>query len=458
MARARGWAAAAVAAPVGALVGWLAALQPRAAAIAAAAAATGLLVLSGTQALLLALVGTQPWADLLAFPTPTATIPKIVGLLLVVSWLVQATTGRLRLRFVAPLGWALAFAAVVVLSMMVSPDPAAGVQKTVSYLLYAVFAAVFLQLVRGRAGVERILRVYAGSAAAAAAYGLFRFLAGQAGRASGPIADPNDFAFLLITALPMALHLAAASRRHRIAWAAASVLLLAATLATLSRGALVALLALVLWALLTRRISLPTAATAVGVAALTIVGALSLYGPLINERLVAKRYIADKNVASRQVFWSAAARMAADRPLTGVGPARFGAESGSYVLNDPIVLRNPVVHNTYLEILAENGVVALALFLALLASTWRHLGIARLRAAQAADPGGVRLTTALQASFVAAAVSALFVSEQLAIPFWLMAALAGSLVLADREAAAASRLPSPSSPPAPAAPASRPVS
>lgn len=417
----------------GLAAGWLAAFHARAALMGVAALGLGAVVLVGTDGLLLALVASQPWADMLAFPTPTLTVPKALGLLLVGSWLLRAATQqRQQLRFAPPIGWAFAFVAAVVLSLMVSPDPSAGTQKTISYLLYAIFAALFVQLVRGRAGIERVLQVYCGSTALAAAYGLSRFVSGTAPRAAGPIGDANDFGFLLASALPFVVYFAITSEKRRRLWAVAGLVVAAAILATLSRGAIVGLLALVLWALLTRRISLPNVLSAVAAVLLIAGTAVAFYGPLINERLVAKQYIAAKNVSSRQVFWSAAERMALDRPLTGVGPARFGVESGRYVLNDPIEINDPVVHNSYLEILAEDGAVALVLFLAFLASAWRQLGLARRAAIRAGDPRGRRLADALQAAFVAACVSAIFVSEQLAIPLWLIAGLAGSLVLASR--------------------------
>lgn len=420
----------------GLAAGWLAAFHARIAFLAIAAAGVGVMVLVGTQGLLLGLVASQPWADMLHYPTATFTIPKILGLLLVGSWLLRAVTQQgQELRFAPPIGWAFAFIATVVLSLMLSPDPSAGTQKTISYLLYAVFAALFVQLVRGRAGVERTLRVYAAAAAAAAAYGLVHFLNGALGRAGGPISDPNDFAFVLASALPMLVYFARRSPRHRVPWALGALVVTAATAATLSRGALVGLLALLVWALLTGRISLPNAATGVAAFVVVALAAVWLYGPLIHERLVSKQYIADKNVSSRQVFWSAAGRMALDRPLTGVGPGRFGAESTRYVLNDPIVLHNPVVHNTYLEILAENGALALALFLGLLISSWRQLARAAATASRIGDTATRQLAVTLQASFVVAVVSCTFVSEELAIPLWLIAGLAGSLVLATRERA-----------------------
>ena len=73
-----------------------------------------------------------------------------------------------------------------------------------------------------------------------------------------------------------------------------------------------------------------------------------------------KGRIADKNVAAREALWTGAVRMAADRPFTGVGPGRFGIESPRYVRNNPIPLgETPVVHNSYLHVLAEIGLLGL---------------------------------------------------------------------------------------------------
>ena len=73
------------------------------------------------------------------------------------------------------------------------------------------------------------------------------------------------------------------------------------TMRTLPRLAL-----LLLWALASRRISLPGVLAAV-LAVLTVLAvALAFFQPLIQERLVQKSVVADKNVASRKVFWVAA--------------------------------------------------------------------------------------------------------------------------------------------------------
>ena len=108
---------------------------------------------------------------MLAIPTASVTIPKIVGLLAVASWFLAAATGRAPLRYAPQIGWAFAFLFVVVISLMLSPDPASGVTGPISYALYVVFLGLFVQLTSSSsAKVRRCLAVYVGSAASAAGY------------------------------------------------------------------------------------------------------------------------------------------------------------------------------------------------------------------------------------------------------------------------------------------------
>lgn len=417
---------------LGGISGLAAAVDVRIALAAVGAATVGVLVYVGPELMLLGVVANEPWSGLLAFPTATFTITKIVGFLAVGSFVLAAATGRVTFRYAAPIGWALGFLLVVVISLMLSADPSTGLTKTISYALYVTAFALFVQLMHGRKKVERCLAVYTASAALAAVYGLVAFLSGATARAGGPIADPNDFAFVLSGAIPLAIFFAARSSRHLVIWGLAAAALACATLATFSRGALVGLAVVFLWAVISGRISLPSVfAVVMAVGAVVAVLYVS-YAPLIHERLVEKQFVANTNVASREVFWSAAFRMSLDHPIVGVGPAIFGPVSPQYLLNDPIVLLTPVVHNSYLEILAEDGPFALGLFVCLLGSVWRILRGLRRAAVTQGDLGSRRLIDALQAAFIWTLVDAVFVSRQLSISIWLFAGMATCLALAPR--------------------------
>lgn len=387
-------------------------------------------VLTRPEWLLVLFVATQPWEHALAFPTDQITIPKLLGVALLGSWLLQSLGSGRRLRWAPNLSWAAVLFACVLFSFMLSLDPTIGTVKTISYLLYVVFTFLFLQLVENADDIRRVLRTYTIAAAAAAGYSLIGFLSGHGGRAGGPVDDPNDFAFILAVAVPFAVYFLG-REKPRLLWLACTLLLSGGILATFSRGAILGLLAVAIWSLVTGRV--PVGGVVAGVISVLVVGIVGYrtYQPLIHERLVEKQHIANSNVSSRLIFWTAALQMAGDRPLTGVGPKGFGVQSTHYIVNDPVSFSDPVVHNSYLEILAEDGVLALLAWIGMLASGWRMLTRTRRRLIERGDPDS-GLCTSLQASLLCTVVAVSFLSDQLKIPPWLLTAMAAAIALEHR--------------------------
>jgi putative inorganic carbon (HCO3(-)) transporter len=388
-----------------------------------------LFVFAWAEALLLVLLAALPWESLLQYPTETVSAVKLLGLLLLGAWGLRVLRPGRTLLLPPTLIPVIGFGFVVAVSFVVSPDTSVGMDKVLRYALFIAFFFLIVQLVTTRSSIKLVLRVLALSATGAALWALVAFLGGTLERASGPIEDPNDFAFLIATVLPLTAHLWIEERSRRLLWGSCFSLQAAATLATLSRGALVGLAALAVWAVATRRI--PVAGVLAGLA--TIVGlvlvALVFWGPVINEQVEQKEKVQAENAASRLAYWDAALRMSYDRPITGVGPGRYSEEAETYVRNAPTNLANPVAHNSYLEILSESGVIALGFFLAYLAGTWKLLQRSWRDSMLDADSEGIRLATALQAAFVVAVVGAFFLSQQLALPLWLIGALAAALAL-----------------------------
>jgi putative inorganic carbon (HCO3(-)) transporter len=409
-----------VAAPLAWLVSW----QPLVALGLMAAAVLVLLVLTHAFGVLLILVAALPWEDALAYPSESITMVKLLGVLLFAAWMLRALGSRQPLMLPGVLLPTVLLGAAVYLSLIVSPDMGAGLLDALRYALYIVFFFLVVQLTETKEDVDRILRVFVLSATLASVWALYQFIVLGLERAGGPISDPNDFAFVVACVLPLAVYLLSIEPHRRVLWTVCIVLLAAAVLGTLSRGALVGLTALAIWGVATRRV--PIGGVVLGLAAaLSFVAlAFALWAPLLQDRLAGKGRIADANVGSRQALWMGAIRMAADRPVLGVGPGRFGIESRRYVRNSPLAIDRPVVHNSYLHVLAETGLVGLAAFLAFLGSTWRLLVRGHRTAIRENDDDARRLTTAMQAAMVVAVTSAIFLSAQLTTPFWLLGALA----------------------------------
>ena len=410
-----------------ALVGVASAFAPLLALGAAAALGVLALVLADATALLMVLVAAFPWDDALPYPSQTISVIKLLGALLMVGYLLRALTRSEPVLLPPTLLPVLAFTIVMLLSLAVSPDIGEGFAKALRYLLFASFFFLFVQLVRTRGAFVWVMRVLTLSATAAALVGLIGFLTGKVTRASGPIGEANDFAFLLATVIPLAVYLARYDHIRRGLWAVCVTVLAATVLATLSRGALVGLLALALWAVGTGRVRiggvLAATVVVVGVAGL----AVAFWGPLISERLTEKGVIANENVASRKALWGGAIHMAADHPLLGVGTGQYGVRAADYVRNEPLGIRRPVAHNSYLEVLAEDGVIAFGALIAFLVGSWRLLVMSRRYAEERGDETGARLATATQASLIVAIVAANFLSVQITVPLWLLGAMAASL-------------------------------
>jgi putative inorganic carbon (HCO3(-)) transporter len=389
--------------------------------------------------LLLVLIAGVPWESKLAYPSATTTLLALIRVVLPVLFVAWALIRRERLilpRFLAPLG---VLILLIMLSLMVSPDPGEGITKTLRYLIFGVSFFVAIQFLGNRAVVLRAVRVLTISASAAALYALVGFLSGKLTRAAGPIADPNGFAYLIVTVIPLAVFLFVEDRSWRLLWASSVTILFAATLGSLSRGALVGLGALVVWGILTRRISAVALLGAASVVATIVVVAVAFFGTVLSQRIAGREQVSGQSAAARTVFWEAGARMSLSHPLVGVGPERYDAEREKFLRSSPVALVHQVsaqsqqqtivlgVHNSYLEVAAEDGLPAALAFCLFLFAIWRSLSRFVSAPSSRDDYQGRRLAAALQGALITAVFSGFFLSGQLEPPFWLVGVLAGAL-------------------------------
>lgn len=343
---------------------------------------------------------------------------KVLGAMVAASWVVA----RCRepgggLRRVRILQLATGLAVVLLLSSLTAPAAEVGP----GLVRWAGFLLVLLVLVdllhRRRLRARRLVEVYVLAATAAALVGTAGMLLGVTDRASGPVSDANDLAFVLLAALPLALGLRRPGASPG-AWDYAAAILAIGLLATFSRGALVGLLAMVVFAAATRLVRPRDLVGLLGL--LLAMGSLVVLTQRdrVLEALDHKAAVAGQNVTDRLDLWDAATRMVLDRPLVGHGPGSFALEVEGYALGLPGTgpARLDVVHNTFLEVAVELGLLGLALLVALLLSAGRQSWLA-WRARR--HPGAAAIATAL----VGCSVAACFVSEQFALPLWLLMAL-----------------------------------
>lgn len=410
--------AAAVAAGVGAVV------APAVVVVVVLAAAAIAAAVAKVEWAVLGYVAAEPFGDLLRDVHPDAI--KIIGALLFGSWLVRlGRDPRVALRH--PALAAVAALVVVVLASFVvhGADAGTGLDHVIGYTSYALVVVVIVDTVR-RARPDpltfarRIALTFALSCAVAGGVGVIDYLA-HGGRASGPLSDPNDLAFFLIAALPLLL-VVDRRRPGRVTLAAvAAVVLVVATFATLSRGALVGLAVMVVVALLLGAVRL---SAAVGIAAVVAVAVGALWvthSDIVGRSLEEKEHVASTNVDLRVTTSTMAADMTAASPLLGQGPGGFEAERSRFVPAGVPEVDQTVAHQMYLDVSAELGLLGLGAFVAVLGGGVR----AGLRARRAPDRR--RTADALLVGLAGTLAAACFLSEQLYLPVWLLVALAVAL-------------------------------
>jgi O-antigen ligase len=378
---------------------------------------------------LLAYVAAEPFGD--ALESASRVSIKAVGGLLFAAWLLRLGT---RVRPVALRHGATYAAGAVALVLFAAtvfhPNGHAGLVVVGRYLSYLAVLVVLVDTLRTAIRPRTVVAVFVWSSTAAAAVGFVGYLGDRYGRASGPLSDPNDFAFFLVCALPLALALwRAGSTGWRHLYFPAAALLLLGTLATYSRGAILGAAAALLYVALTGRLRLRVVLVGAAVAGV-LVGTVLLAAPgLVGSSIEAKQHVGRQNVDDRLTAWSMAGNMLADHPVLGLGPAGFATYWDAYVggrATDPVHL--DVAHDTWLEVGSETGLLGLAAFLAL-------IGAGAAGAVRAARSGPEpTLAAGVCASFAAVVVAASFLSEQFFLPLWLLVALGAAL---DRPAAAA---------------------
>lgn len=355
------------------------------------------------------------------------TVTKAAGLVCFGSFALYVLVARRRLVLDYSHGIVLSILALAVVSTLQALEVAPALTTTMRYASFVALYFVVSQFIGDRALQRRLVWVLSLSSSVAALIALeyFFFAPGYVYRANLRYGDPNDLAFMLATTLPLTFWLLRERWLVRPIVVAMIVVMSLGILFTYSRGALVALGAGIAWLALTDRRRIPllvVAALVTAVAGITFVQSSPSKIFRVEEGLRAKEKIADYNVDTRLGAWDAAITLAVENPLVGIGPGNFRYHYGRVTDTPPGAEPLGVVHNAYLDIAAELGIIGLALFIAYLV-----LSFSRLTTAHREGDGLPGYAAALRVSLVVAATGALTLSEQYSAQFWLIGGLATAL-------------------------------
>jgi O-antigen ligase len=254
-------------------------------------------------------------------------------------------------------------------------------------------------------------------------------------RISGTIGDPNELAALLVAGTAFAVALSVTSKDNplaRLAAMGAMGIFLFGIFFTVSRGGLVALaVAIVAACLMSGRYRVQ--ATVVGVVTALFVVLYFASFANVDQR---DRITTLEGGSGRSDIWKVGWRMVEDKPVIGVGSGNFNVSSIHYLLVSPgaierdefIVDTPKVAHNTYLQILAELGIIGLALFLSIIGfAIWCALRAARWFG-RAGDSQMEIVSRAMVVALVGVLAADFFITEQYGKQLWLLLGLGPALL------------------------------
>ncbi len=368
--------------------------------------------------------------------------PKLMGALLMVSWFAHLTTdesSRRRLFEHAGFLYVLTlFVVWVMLSIMWAEQSAPVLDAAFRYIPNALLFPITYSAVRTREQALWLVGAFVIGTLISAAYGLATPTdPGDAERLTGAAGNANETAAALGAGAALAAALALALKEPALRLAAAFVLPLClySMFLTLSRGALVALAAmLVTTVLIAGRRRGPTLVAAL-VAALLCVG----YFVTIAPPTAADRVLRSDGGSGRTDIWRVGWRMVEANPIVGVGAGNFANTSVHYLLEPGAILRDDyivdtpkVAHNMYLEIIAELGLVGFALFMAVLGYSL-YCALAAVRRFVATGDRQMEIVSrALFIALIGLLVSDFFGSRQFSKQLWLLMSITPALLAISR--------------------------
>lgn len=371
----------------------------------------------------------------------------VVGMLLIIR---RLALGEAPLPWAAPLVWAVALLAWMLVALYSAVDEALALKQIISMAGGIVFASVVLAACRNMLDLQRFLAAFTlvGTAIAVTALTTssaenFKSAYGGAqvleGRLQGALDHPNQLGSLCALAAPVAaaLLLSARSQAGKVAAAVALALTLAALALSLSRGAWIGT-AIAFFLLL---VTLPQARRLLATLIVPLVGVGLIvwsFAPTTTETQVVGERARSLTVLSpyddRTDIWAEARREIEEHPWTGIGPGGFRVASRRAESEASSVYANHA-HNLFLNWGAESGIPAVLLLLAFAAA----LAIAAREASRRARAAGAirdRVLTMGIAAGLLAVFSQGFVDHTLGnsvvhIALW---SLVGALLVARRDA------------------------
>ncbi len=274
-------------------------------------------------------------------------------------WIALLVSRRERLEAPAFFWPLLAYAGVTLVSCAFSPQPLASLIDSRQLLLFLIVPLIY-RFATGHRGTTMVTLIVS-VGAASAAVGIFQYGVLQydhlGNRPTGTLGHYMTYSGLLVLVIGCALARILYGKRDRL-WAALVMPALAVAIAlTFTRSAAVGacLAAALLFTLKDFRL----------LALLPVLAALSfaLAPPAVTQRFMSTFDMTDPTVRDRVAMLREGTKMVRAHPMVGVGPNMVETVYAEYRDPGAVERVNPHLHNVPIQIAAERGLPALAIWL-----------------------------------------------------------------------------------------------
>ena len=329
-------------------------------------------------------LGVAALFGLAAFTQLSIAVAQSLLAIAVVSWLALVVLRRERVEvptFFYPL---LGYAAWTLVSAAFSDDPRASFVDCKQLVLFAIVPVAY-RLLTGSRGAT-MLTVIISVGAATAAYGIFQYgllhYDQLSQRPQGTLGHYMTYSGILMLVIGVALAKLLFDPRERLWPALVMPALIMGVALTSTRMAWVGVCAAATVLFIIKDFRL--------LAVLPLVGAITFAaaGPAITQRFMSMFDAKDPTRRDRVAMLVEGQHMVRDHPLVGVGPNRVQAVYPQYRVAEAVEAVNPHLHNVPVQIAAERGLPALALwalFVGMLAGgLWQRFRTTGARALPAA--------------------------------------------------------------------------
>jgi hypothetical protein len=387
--------------------------------------------------------------------------PNTMGVLVGLGWLgaFVARAGRLRaLRDHRKLLLAtIAFVLWVTLSIAWAGAPGRAASAAGYWWLTALVLLVTITTVISGREVSVVALAFVGGAVVAAVIGLVggglnseSNAVGQTaiqGRLTGGGGDPNVQAAAFLASMFMTIGLLSIYRRHlaRLLLLLSFIVVTVAFFATQSRGGLIALAISTVAALLIARRQRRRI-----LAFVIVAGAIAAVAIAIKPGMLNRITDFGGGTSGRSDVWNVATDIFERHPVIGIGAANFQVTEPRFALKihnathvNFIAEQPHLVHNSYLQLLVEEGIIGLALFLLVVVACVRSMWRAKREFERARRFAYGDLALATMMATIAMLCALFFISEASDWRLWVLLGLGPALLALARsrtgEAAAGDR-------------------